>query len=157
MIANHGRLGKHDHAIEGRSSRLYALQASILSTKLRHLNDWTEARRRHADLYRDGLNGTNIQLPWEPIGSYHVYHLFVVQVNERDHVRAELQALGIETGIHYPIALPFLKAYERFGHTRKEFPNAAASMNRILSLPMYPELTENIIRHICDALKQVLK
>ena len=156
MIANHGRLGKHDHKMEGRNSRLDSLQAAILSAKLRHLEDWTEARRRHADLYRQQLAETGIQVPIAPGYSRHVYHLFVVQVPERDRVQADLRAHGIETGIHYPIALPFLKAYERMGYTEADFPVAARDMHRILSLPMYPELTEAMISKVCETLKASL-
>jgi dTDP-4-amino-4,6-dideoxygalactose transaminase len=150
-IANHG--GKNDHSMEGRNSRLDSLQAAILSTKLKHLEDWTEARRRNADLYRKYLADSDLQVPVAPDYSRHVYHLFVVQVPERDRVQAELKARGIETGIHYPIALPFLKAYAHKGHTASEFPVAAREPHRILSLPMYAELTEEMIANVCAILK----
>jgi len=151
-IANHG--GKNDHSMEGRNSRLDSLQAAILSAKLKHLEDWTEARRHNAGLYRKHLAGSGLQVPIAPDYSRHVYHLFVVQVPERDRVQADLKARGIETGIHYPIALPFLKAYAHKGHRAADFPVAAREMHRILSLPMYAELTEPMIAGICGTLKE---
>lgn len=152
MIANHGRLGKFDHMLEGRNSRLDGLQAAILSAKLPHLRRWTELRRSHAAAYDHLLAESGIQLSQALEYSCHVYHLYVVQLSQRDHVRDELAANGIETGIHYPIPLPFLKAYARMGHSRDDFPVVSAASERILSLPMFAELTEQQLEKVVAAL-----
>lgn len=152
-IANHGRLGKHDHALEGRNSRMDGLQAAILSVKLPYLDAWTEARRHHASIYDRFLEDTALPLPIAPVYSRHVYHLYVVQVNNREAIQTHLHNVGIATGIHYPIALPFLKAYAYLESKPQDFPVAFREMVRLLSLPMYPELTEALISNICKELK----
>ena len=156
MIGDHGRLGKHDHGLEGRNSRLDGLQAAILSAKLPHLKSWTAARQRNAAVYDRVLSHLDIQRPLCRADSTHVYHLYVVQVSDRERVQAHLQEKGIATGIHYPIALPLLSAYKYLGHTPEQFPVAARGMNRILSLPMYPELTEEQIQYVADSLTEAV-
>lgn len=152
MMANHGRLGKHDHGIEGRNSRLDGLQGAILSVKLPYLEQWTEARIRNAAWYSKFLANSGIQIPVTPDYARHVFHLYVVQVNNRESVQEKLKIAGIDTGIHYPIALPMLKAYAYLGHQPSAFPVACGQMNRLLSLPMYAELTEEQIKYVCDTL-----
>lgn len=156
MIGDHGRLGKHDHGLEGRNSRLDGIQAAILSAKLPHLRQWTAARQRNAGLYDQALAHLDIQQPIKREDSTHVYHLYVVQVPNREQVQAHLQEKGIATGIHYPIALPLLSAYKHLGHTAEDFPVAARGMSRILSLPMYPELTEAHIAYVANTLTEAL-
>lgn len=155
LIANHGQPRKNEHEIEGRNSRLDGIQAAVLSVKLRYLESWTEARRRNAALYRKYLAGSCVVLPKEPSYSRHVYHLFVVRVANRERVIEELKMEGVETGIHYPTPLPLLKAYSRFGYTPKDFPVAASQMGKILSLPMYPELTEEMIAFIAKKIEAI--
>jgi dTDP-4-amino-4,6-dideoxygalactose transaminase len=152
MIANHGRLGKHDHAMEGRNSRLDGLNAAILSVKLHHLEAWTEARRSLAATYDEALEREGIAVPVSLPDCRHVFHLYVVEVTGRDAFREALAANGVETGVHYPKALPFLKAYERFAHRKDDFPVAFESTSRILSLPMYPELQPDTARRIARLL-----
>jgi dTDP-4-amino-4,6-dideoxygalactose transaminase len=152
MIANHGRIAKYDHEFEGRNSRLDGLQAAILSVKLRYLDQWTAARRDRAALYRDILKGSHIPAPEETDFGRHVYHLFVVQSDSREELRAQLAAAGVETGVHYPTVLPLLKAYAHLGHVPDDFPAAYAASQRILSLPLYPELGEDAIREVCRLL-----
>lgn len=149
MIANHGRVAKYDHEFAGRNSRLDGLQAAVLSVKLRHLDDWTAVRRTKAALYRNILTDCGVDLPEESEYCRHVYHLFVIQLDRRDYVRAELSKAGIETGVHYPVVLPLLQAYSYLGHGQSDFPVAYAASQRILSLPIFPELEEEAIRHIC--------
>ncbi len=152
MTANHGRSDKYDHLFEGINSRLDGLQASILSTKLKHLPKWTDMRRRNAGLYNDLLKGTGVTTPPESSHVRSVYHLYVIRVpdGKRDALRAYLSDKGVATGIHYPIALPLLKAYARLGHGPEDFPRASAQSADILSLPMYPELSEAQITYICE-------
>lgn len=155
MLANHGRVKKYDHDLEGVNSRLDGLQAAILSVKLRHLDEWTERRRQNAALYNEALRGLGVTTPTELENVRAVYHLYVVRVPNggRDALQAHLAKCGVNTGIHYPIALPYLNAYARFGHTPSDFPEALRASGEILSLPMYPELTPEYVRHVADAIK----
>ncbi len=153
LIANHGQLSKNRHTLEGRNSRLDGIQAAVLSVKLPHLNSWLEARRKHAETYNKLLADSGLTLPTAPEHSRHTYHLYVVQVPNREKVIAKLADDGIETGIHYPIALPLMEAYAYLGHQPSDFPVASAQMDKILSLPMYAELTDEMIERVCRSLK----
>jgi len=152
MIGNHGRVKKYDHDFEGMNSRLDGLQAAILSAKLRYLEDWTKKRRGVADSYKNLLQNSKVIIPVEAFGVRHVYHLYVVRVPHRDVIQAALKGKGIDTGIHYPIALPNLKAYEYLGYGPKDFPIATQYSKEILSLPIYPELSRSQIEYICKQL-----
>lgn len=156
MIGDHGRLGKYDHGLEGRNSRLDGIQAAILSAKLPYLKEWTEARQRNALVYERLLAAVDIQRPICPEHSQHVYHLYVVQVPNREVVQERLAQCGIATGIHYPIALPLLSAYKYLNASAADFPVAAAGMGRILSLPMYAEMNEEKISYVVENLKTAL-
>jgi len=140
MIANHGRIEKYNHEFEGRNSRLDGLQAAVLSVKLKHLDKWTEDRIKVADYYLEHLKDVNgIVLPKREDWAKHVYHLFVVRTKKRDELRQFLQENGIQTGIHYPIALPNLKAYEYTGQASEDF-FANRSDTELLSLPIYEQI-----------------
>jgi dTDP-4-amino-4,6-dideoxygalactose transaminase len=152
-IANHGQLKKNNHLTLGRNSRLDALQAAILSVKLRHLDKWTNQRIAHAKTYRTQLTGSNLVLPSEQADSKHVYHLFVVQSEDRDGLKSFLAEKGIPTAIHYPKALPFVKPFERPEHTIAAFPESGTYTDKILSLPMYAEMTTETIDYICQTIK----
>jgi len=155
MIANHGRIDKYDHKIEGINSRLDGLQAAILSVKLKHLPSWTESRRKNAYLYNDYLKDTDLIMPIEIDDVKAVYHLYVVRVKSevRQKLQDYLKSKGISTGIHYPIALPNLNAYAYLNHNKNEFPEATKASNEILSLPMFPELNESQINYIAENIK----
>jgi dTDP-4-amino-4,6-dideoxygalactose transaminase len=155
MFANHGRLDKYDHKLEGVNSRLDALQAAILGVKLKHLAAWSEARRTNAYAYNRLLEGAGVVTPYEIDGVKAVYHLYVIRVpkEQRAKLQAHLQEKGISTGIHYPIALPNLKAYAYLNHTGADFPEATKASQEILSLPMYPELKDGDIQYISEAIK----
>lgn len=157
MIGNHGRVKKYDHDFEGVNSRLDGLQAAILSVKLRHLEKWTAQRRKVADIYKDFLHDSEVIIPIEAAGVKHVYHLYVVRMPRRDTIQAALREKGIDTGIHYPIALPYLKAYEYLGHGSKDFPTAMQYSKEILSLPIYPELSRAHLEYICNELRDAIK
>lgn len=156
MIAQHGQTErKHDHLMEGRNSRLDGLQASVLSAKLKHLPAWTGARRALAERYRVQLQDVIDGMQVIPAGFESVYHLFVIEVSNRDEVAAALAAKGISTAVQYPKPLPMLRAYKDRGHTPAEFPVAHAVTDRILSLPLYPELTMAQQMRVCDSLRKV--
>src|ERR1700712_835657 len=142
MLARHGGLIKHQHRIEGINSRLDGMQAAILSAKLQHLPDWTRARQDAAKIYDAGLNQIeDVVVPEVAAGRTHVYHLYTIQHPRRDALAAHLNAAGVQTAINYPTALPFLAAYSRFKPRPEQFPNAHRQQGRILSLPMFAEIT----------------
>jgi dTDP-4-amino-4,6-dideoxygalactose transaminase len=154
MYANHGALKKHQHQIEGINSRLDGLQASILTAKLPHILMWTEQRIKNAALYTKHLSGIEgITLPAQRLNSKHTYHLYVIRTKERQLMIEHLTKHGIETAIHYPTALPNLQAYQYLGHTPADFPVASKMQSEILSLPMYPELTEEMIMYVAKSIK----
>lgn len=156
MFANHGRKDKYDHKFEGVNSRLDGLQAAILDVKLKHLDNWLGKRNAAAHIYNSGLRGI-VELPKILPGVRHAYHLYVVQIPERDKVRENLREQGVETGIHYPIPLPMLKAYKYLGHKKEDFPVAAALADKILSLPLHENLTKEDQEYVIDAVIKTLK
>lgn len=153
LIANHGQPAKYQHTLIGRNSRMDGIQAAVLSVKLPHLDTWLDARRSNAARYNELLADTGISLPLAPQHSTHTYHLYVIRVEDRDAVAAKLNEAGIDTGLHYPTALPFLEVYADAGYRPSDFPVAHSQMNELLSLPMYAELTDEMIEHVCEVLK----
>ncbi len=156
MLANHGRVEKYNHEMEGVNSRLDGLQAAILSAKLRYLPGWVESRRKNAYLYNQYLQDSPVVAPSEAEDVKAVYHLYVVRVKNggRDKLQSYLKSKGISTGIHYPIALPNLRAYAYLNHKESDFPEATQASREILSLPMYPELGETQIKFVADAIRE---
>ena len=150
MIANHGRVEKYNHEFEGRNSRLDSLQASVLSVKLKHLEAWTENRIALAAAYRDELkNVDDIILPKCEEWARQVYHLFVIRLKNRDELQKFLQGKEIQSGIHYPISLPKLQAYD-YCQQAQEPMNANKFDQHLLSLPIGDHLNENEVRAVCD-------
>jgi dTDP-4-amino-4,6-dideoxygalactose transaminase len=156
MFANHGRVDKYDHEMEGVNSRLDGLQAAILGAKLKYLDAWSEARRKNASLYNECLKSTGLVTPREIADVKAVYHLYVVRTKKelRRKLQDHLKSKGISTGIHYPIALPNLKAYSYLNHNGNDFPEATKASEEILSLPMYPELSESQIQYVAQEIKE---
>ncbi len=143
MIANHGRFSKYDHELEGVNSRLDGLQSAILNVKLGHLDSWTRGRRAAAAAYdRELANVEQVTTPYVAGGARHVYHLYVIRTADRDALQKHLGERDIHSGIHYPIALPNLTAYQHLGHRPEDFPVASRYQDEILSLPMFAELGE---------------
>jgi len=157
MIANHGRVEKYNHEMEGVNSRMDGIQGAILEIKLRHLNKWTESRRKNAYLYNEYLKDTALVKPVEIDDVKAVYHLYVVRVKKdmRKKLQDHLKEKGISSGIHYPIALPNLKAYEYLKHSTNNFSEASKASQEILSLPMFPELDEKQIEYIAESIKEL--
>jgi dTDP-4-amino-4,6-dideoxygalactose transaminase len=154
MLARHGGLTKHQHQIEGINSRLDGLQAAILSAKLPHLPRWTQARQAAAAVYDAGLNQIeDVMVPQIGADRTHVYHLYTIQHPRRDALAAHLNANGVQTAINYPVALPFLEAYRRFDHRAGQFPNAHRHQGRILSLPMFAEITAEQQREVVELIR----
>lgn len=153
-FARHGALAKHQHTMEGINSRLDGLQAAILSAKLPHILQWTKMRQTNAKYYDDRLSSIpQITIPLIREQTNHTYHLYVVRAERRDELMAFLQSKQIETSIHYPVPLPFLQAYKYLNHTSSDFPVADKYQHEILSLPMYPELTKEMMEYVCSQIK----
>lgn len=150
MIANHGQKGKHNHLIEGRNSRLDGLQAAILSAKLPHLEEWTEARISNAAMYTKLLMGSTVKTPLVKEGYKHVHHLYVIKTNNREELVRLLKENDIETAVHYPVALPFLPCYADRHFQPSDFPAAFANQSQILSIPLFAELTMEQIERIAS-------
>jgi dTDP-4-amino-4,6-dideoxygalactose transaminase len=158
MYARHGALKKHNHVIEGINSRMDGLQAAILNVKLKHILSWTSKRIEHAAQYDKCLrNVSHVVTPRVRPDSVHTYHLYVIRAKKRDALAKWLSDNQIETGIHYPGALPNLEAYRYLGHSPADFPVATALQDEILSLPMYPELTSEKIDYIGDKIEEFYK
>lgn len=154
MYARHGALKKHEHKIEGINSRLDGLQAAVLSVKLQYIQEWTAARIRCADAYDNYLSRiTQIVTPKRRENTLHTFHLYVIRAEKRDSLAQFLKERNIETAIHYPKALPNLKAYAHLGHKADDFPVASSYQNQILSLPIYPEMTLSQIEYVADSIK----
>lgn len=142
MLANHGRISKYDHEFEGVNSRLDGLQAAILSVKLKYLASWTDRRRKVAAYYSEMLKDIpEITIPFVNEKTKPAWHLYVIQTKNRDKLAQFLNQNGIACGIHYPIALPNLKAYEYLGYKPADYPIASSLQDVILSLPVFPEIS----------------
>jgi len=153
-IANHGRIAKYDHIMEGRCSRLDGLQAAILAIKLNHLNEWTTRRRTTATQYVEALSDVSeVKLPVVSEDVIHVYHLFVIRTSRRDELKDFLANEGVQTGVHYPIALPNLRAYEYLNQA-DSCPIATSSAKELLSLPMGDHLGEEDVKMVVKSLKR---
>lgn len=157
MRANHGRTEKYEHAFEGINSRLDGLQAAILRVKLRYLTQWNQARRQIALWYEELLSSLpEVQIPVIAKEAEPVFHLYVIQIDRRDLVLEELQKQGIGAGIHYPIPLHEQPAYAHLGMTPETLPVTHRIARRILSLPIYPEMTENQAQTVVDRLTEIV-
>jgi dTDP-4-amino-4,6-dideoxygalactose transaminase len=156
MMRNYGQRAKYDHVFLAWNRRLDTLQAAVLRVKLRHLDQWNTARKTIASLYGELLAGSSAALPRTAPGAEHVYHLFVVQVEQRQRVHEELAARGISTGIHYPVPIHLQEAYRERGFHTGAFPVTEAAASRVLSLPMYPEMTESDVRRVAAAVNELV-
>ncbi|MDA9022796.1 DegT/DnrJ/EryC1/StrS family aminotransferase [Alphaproteobacteria bacterium] len=155
MFARHGGLKKGDHQIEGINSRMDALQAAILSVKLPYLPKWTAKRRERAARYSDLLADIpGLETPKVQGQADHAWHLYVVKTRERDALAGFLSGSGVATVVNYPVALPFLPAYKRLKHVPADFPNAFNNQSRILSLPIYPELTDPQMDRVVNLIRE---
>jgi len=145
---------KYLHHISGHNYRMEELQAAALRVKLNHLPEWTELRRKHAGTYREMLAGVgDIVLPDEMPDVKHVYHLFVVRTEQRDALLQHLNDNGIGAGLHYPTPLHLQPAYAHLGYNEGAFPVAEKNAKRIVSLPLFAELTTDDIARVCDLVR----
>jgi len=163
MMREHGSSQKYNHEIYGHNYRMEGIQGAVLGVKLKHLENWTDGRRRAASLYRKFLEGVpEIILPTEMEYSRHVYHLFVIKIKEggkdlRDALAEYLNKEGISTGLHYPVPLHLQKCFSHLGYREGDFPVAEELASSGLSLPMYPELSEEQINYISSRVSDFFK
>jgi dTDP-4-amino-4,6-dideoxygalactose transaminase len=157
MLRDWGQERKYHHVLRGFNYRMESLQGAVLRVKLRYLEAWTEARRAHAALYDRLLAGSAAKTPAVMPYSRHVYHVYTVRVPRRDQVQQALEAQGIRTGIHYPVPVHLQEPYADPRYTRGDFPQSEQAAAEVLSLPMFPELTDAQIEEVSTALRKVLE
>jgi len=158
MLRDHGQNRKYFHEIEGYNGRLDAIQAGILTVKLKHLPDWTVRRREAAARYRELFTQAGVAelAPFEPEWAKAVYHLYVVRVPDRESFMRQMAEAGIGTGIHYPVPLHLQKAYASLGYHAGDFPVAERTASEIVSLPMFPQLSRDQQSRVVASLVGVL-
>jgi len=154
LLRNYGQREKYHHETVGFNRRLDTIQAAILRVKLRHLDSWNARRIESAAAYSELLEGANVIVPAPARDASHVWHLYVVESAQRDALRAGLGELGIETGIHYPIPIHMQEACQDLGYAPGSFPISERLAGRILSLPMFPELTRGQLEYVATHLRQ---
>jgi dTDP-4-amino-4,6-dideoxygalactose transaminase len=155
LLRDHGSERKYRHEIIGYNFRLEGIQGAVLNVKLRHLDKWNDLRRAHAARYNKLLSESGLVLPREMDYARHIYHLYVVQADERDALQQSLNEAGVQTGVHYPVPIHLQPAYASLGHKPGDFPEAERQAERVLSLPMFPELTDEQIGKVAEAVNAV--
>ena len=156
-MRDHGSSEKYIHNTSlGWNSRLDAIQAAVLSIKLKKLDEWNERRRRAAELYNQVLAGLPLDLPVEQDYGKHIYHLYVVRTDDREALRRGLSERGIGVGLHYPVPLHLQQAYRQLGFGPGSFPNTERSAGTGLSLPMHPALAEAQVEQVAQVCRELL-
>jgi dTDP-4-amino-4,6-dideoxygalactose transaminase len=156
-LRDHAQKQRYHHEEIGFNYRMDGFQGAVLNVKLKYLEQWTEARRRLAERYREALDGLPLELPTEAANRRHVWHLFVVLLSERDRVRKELEVRGIQTGLHYPVPLHLQKAYRHLDYREGDFPVAERIAKECLTLPLFPEMSDEQQDAVCGALGEILR
>ena len=156
MLRDWGQDRKYHHQLRGFNYRMEGFQGAILRVKLRHLERWTEARRKVVNLYNELLADSGVETPAEMPWGRHVYHVYTLRADDRDGLQASLLAEGIQTGIHYPVPVHLQPAYADLGYGRGAFPHAEAAAEQVLSLPLYPELSAQSVAEVAGAVKKAI-
>ena len=156
VLRDCGQESKYNHTVIGYNYRMDSLQAAILNAKMKHIHNWTDARRSLATIYDEWLSDRVLATPTEPDQCCHVYHVYAVQVHERARVRNELKDQGIITGIHYPTPVHLQVAYGCLGYKAGSFPVSEAVARRFISLPIYPELSQDSVQRVCQTLLEAV-
>jgi dTDP-4-amino-4,6-dideoxygalactose transaminase len=151
----HGETSRYSHDAVGFNYRMDGFQGAVLRIKLHRLDEWTSMRRERADAYRRLLADARVALPEDSPEDRAVYHIFGVYADERDAVRASLAERGVATAIHYPVPVHLQKAYAQLGHQRGDFPHTERACDRVLSMPIYPEMPFDQIEYAAAALSEV--
>jgi dTDP-4-amino-4,6-dideoxygalactose transaminase len=153
MLRSHGFRTKYHNELLGGNFRLDEIQAAVLRVKLRHLEEWTEGRRRNARLYRHALaSAGSIELPYETQDSRHIYNQFVIRTRTRDDLRLKLAEAGIGSEVYYPTPLHLQPCFKELGYKAGAFPISEAASRESLALPIYPELTADMVQQISSAI-----
>jgi len=152
MLREHGSVVKYEHAFPGYNFRMEGIQGAVLATKLPHLDGWNDQRRAIAKRYQERLAGQTVILPKETLNARHVYHLYVIQAEDREALKQQLAQRGIETGLHYPIPLHQQEAYASLGYRAGDLPVTERLTQHILSLPMYPEMSFDAVDYVASAI-----
>jgi dTDP-4-amino-4,6-dideoxygalactose transaminase len=155
-LRNHGETSRYFHDFVGYNYRMDGFQGAILRVKLKRLDQWTARRREIARRYEKLLAGARVTLPQDHPGGESVFHLFVVYVENRDAVRSALEARGVQTAIHYPRPLHLQKAYAGLGHGPGSFPNTERACERVLSLPLFPEMSDEQVEYAAGTLAEIV-
>ena len=150
LLRQYGWKEHYISSVKGINSRLDELQAGILRVKLRHLDDWNSRRRELANLYFEFLADTELVLPDQLENSCHVFHQFVIRHSRRDELKEHLKKQGIHSLIHYPVPIHLQPAYAELGYSANSLPNTELVSREVLSLPLYPELTDEQIQRVCE-------
>jgi len=156
-LRNHGQSGPHTHERIGYNYRMDGFQGAVLRVKLKRLEQWNARRKEIAALYRSVLKGGNVEISSDDPRDERVYHLFVVYVERRDAVRAALQARGVHTSIHYPRPVPLQPAFATLGFRPGSFPHAERACGRALSMPFFPEMTDEQVQYAAEQLAQIVE
>jgi dTDP-4-amino-4,6-dideoxygalactose transaminase len=158
LLRNYGSVKKYYHDTDGFNRRMDTMQAEVLSVKLRYLDEWTTARRSHAARYSELLSdlGAAVKIPSSEVWADPVYHLYVIEVDDRDGLQQALSERGIGTVIHYPVPIHQQKAYAALGHVEGDFPVTDAAARRVLSLPMFAEITDDEIVAVVEAVRELV-
>jgi dTDP-4-amino-4,6-dideoxygalactose transaminase len=156
-LRSHGETSRYSHEYIGYNYRMDGFQGAILRIKLKHLGRWTARRQEIAALYRKELAGARVVMLQDDARAESVYHLFVVYVTNRDRVKTALEAHGVETAIHYPRPVHLQKAYASLGHGRGSFPNTELACDRVLSLPLFPEMTDEQAEYVARMLRRTVE
>jgi dTDP-4-amino-4,6-dideoxygalactose transaminase len=156
MLRDWGQDGKYHHVLRGYNYRMEGLQGAILRVKLRHLEKWTEARRAVAAQYDRLLADSGVELPAEMAWARHVYHVYTLRTEDRDGLQASLRADGIQTAVHYGLPAHLQPAYADLGYGVGSLPESEAAARQVLSLPIYPELSETAIAKVVSAVKRAI-
>lgn len=158
MLRDHGSVKKYYHESFGHNYRMDEIQGAVLGVKLKYLKDWTTKRRNAANKYNGLLREVKqIKIPNELPYAMHVYHLYVIQSAERDKLKEYLRANQIETGLHYPVPLHLQKCFEHLGYKKGDFPVTEKLAEECLSLPIYPDISEEQIEIVCEKIKEFYK
>ena len=155
MLRDHGQSKRYHHSMVGFNYRMDGIQGAILRAKLNHLDEWNRNRRENAQAYNELLKEANVVTPFEADFAMHVYHLYVIRVDNRDVLRGYLSEKGISTGLHYPVPIHLQETYRCLGYKQRSFPITESYAGQILSLPIYPELMENEIEYITHYVKKI--
>lgn len=154
QLRDQGQSEKYYHTVVGYNYRMEAIQGAVLGVKLKHLDDWNQARKKHAEVYRRELADSGLRLLEELPDTKSVYHIFPLFTKQRDDLRAHLQKAGISTGLHYPIPVHLQPGYRHLGYNEGDLPETERACEEVLSLPMYPELSAESVLSIAESVRQ---